>query len=177
MTIPGRHAVPAALLAAALTLAGCGGSDDPEPTSGALAPSTAPSAFPSPSATVRVDERNGSLEIEGLGGSVSTGSRLPEGFPAQEIPVVDGDIRSGSRGKAGGPYAYSVIVRVRGTSATEVMAGITAQLTGVGFTAAASPGTDTISASSFSGPRYDVGVNVIRAEGTTTVTYVVVRKG
>lgn len=157
----------------ALALTGRGTSDQP----GAAAPgatqtpgagaSTSPTGDGAASATSKPP---------GVTRTGSGASGLPDGFPLAQVPVIAGTIVGGSKGAAGDPYDYTVIVEVRGRTVATVMQGITEQLTTQGFTAEPSPATDAFAAATFRGAAYDVPVNVVRDQGKTTVTYLVIRK-
>lgn len=177
MTFTSPISVAAAALVAALALTGCGGSDSGSADSSpdAAQSGSGQSTGPTGTSTVQVGEQDGDATFENQDGT-SSGTQLPAGFPLKQIPIAKGTIVGGSQGKTDGPYAYTVILRVPGDSAAAAMKGITEQLTGAGFTAEPGPDTASISTATFRNRKYDVGVNVIRAEGKTTATYVVVRK-
>lgn len=164
----------AAVFATALVLTGCGGSDPQATAPGPAAESGGgPSTTPGATASEPTGEQGGSGDPAAAG---TDDRELPEGFPVSEIPIAAGAILSSSKGDPGGPYAYTVLVRVGGVSPTAVMKAITRQLHATGFTAAPGPATAATAIATFTSHTYDVGVNVIRAEARTTVTYVVVRK-
>lgn len=163
----------AAVFAAALVLTGCGDSESSADSS----PATAPSSSAEPGAELSIQTAEPDVDDATESPDAGAGGRaLPDGFPVAEIPIAAGTIIDGSRGDAGGPFAYTVLVQVPGTSPAAVMSGITGQLSRTGFEVAPGPATDKASIATFTSATYDVGVNVVRAEGKTIVTYVVVRK-
>lgn len=172
MTIKAGAALIVALVVSGSALSGCGGPPRSEggpavaPTSSSgPAPVQRPSGEPQASVpTVDVPLQEGEQQSTGP-------DRLPEGFPAEEVPIVAGKVLGGSRGKAGGPYTLRV--RVPEKDLAEVLAAITAQLSGKGFAALPGFSAPGASAATFRSSRYDVGINLIRDNGRTTVTYVV----
>lgn len=178
MTILRRYAVFVATTVVLGALSGCGEADAP-----AGAPTLAPTpakvskgTAPEPQATVTVGKENGSATFTFEGDLGAGEPTLPKGFPAKQIPITDGDLVGGSVGDANDPYAYTVLIQVEAASPAAVLKAITGQLTRAGFTAQQpGPSTAEISTSTFVGKAYDVAVNVIRAEGKTTVTYLVVK--
>lgn len=177
MTIKAGAALLVAVVVSGSGLSGCGG---PPPSS--AGPVVAPSSVSGPGTTARPDDapqasQSGQSAPEAPlaeGEQQSTGpDRLPEGFPVEQIPIVVGKVLGGSRGRTGGPY--TVLVRVPGKNPAELIARITTQFAGAGFAVVPGISTPTASAARFQSTRYDVGVNVIRNEGRTTVTYVVLQ--
>ncbi|MCX6394933.1 MAG: hypothetical protein NTV23_00420 [Propionibacteriales bacterium] len=169
-----RSWLGAVALVAGAALTGCGGSGSPTvatPSTGS-APS---SAVPSVGSSGTPVGTPGAGPVDGLAPATDVRS-LPAGFPVKQIPVVPGVLVGASQGGTDDPFAFTVLVRVAGASPAAAMKRIDAQLTRAGFTAAPGVSTPTTSTSTFSNARYDVGVNVIRADGTNTATYVVVRR-
>lgn len=172
-----RSLVPAvAATVLALALTGCGG-DDEKKTDRAAADAPT-SALPTPAGppTVQVDEDNGSIKITQEDGSATIGKGLPEGFPTDTIPLVDGEVVGSTTGEAGGPYAWTVLLQVSGGTPTSVMAEVTRALTGAGFKATPGMAVPEMSTAVFQNPAYEVGVNAVTAENKVTVTYVVKKR-
>lgn len=173
MSIRARLAAPAVVLAT-LALNGCGGSDSSavEDPPAAGPSSTARSAPPSGIAT----EPNPQSSTSQVSEPETAGRPLPVGFPVDEIPVVKGAVIDGAPGDPGSPVAFSLLIRVAGESPAAAMQRITRLLEGAGFSATPGVGTPKTATSTFTTPTYDVGVNVIKADGELTASYVVVRK-
>lgn len=99
--------------------------------------------------------------IEGAtGGDVDLGgTSLPDGYPADEVPVIDGDILfGGALGDANGKV-FNVTVKVADASAIDTIKG---QLEGAGFTAQL--GGDTTGGSTYIGSSDAWGVLVVVSE-------------
>lgn len=159
----------AAAVVAAIALTGRGDSEEKGADPGIPAPSAASGAPVVPGGV-------STSSTSDVADAPTTRTGLPEGFPSAQVPVVAGTVVGGSKGAAGDPYDYTVIVEVRGRSVASVVEGITQQLTARGFTAEATPATEAFSAVTFRSATYDVPVNVVRDRGKTTVTYLVIKK-
>lgn len=106
----------ALLVTAALLLTGCSGGDDDEPSS---RPSPSPSAEPS--------------------ADPSSEGELPAGFPAEEVPLVDGEVGEVLENAARGSYLVKIYPD---TDFPTAFADASAKLVGAGF----EQGPDVISA-------------------------------
>lgn len=175
MTTSIRPVALSAVLVAVLALTGCGGSDSSstEQPVAAGSSSSVPSAAPDGSAPLPTP---GISASRGPDGSSPVGRPLPDGFPVGEIPVAKGTVVDAATGEPGSPVAFSLLVSVAGGSPSAVMDRIAAQMKRAGFSAAAGVGTSRTATSTFTSSTYDVGVNVIKADGGLTASYVVVRK-
>lgn len=152
-----RSSAFAVLLTASLALTGCG-SDTKTVKLG-------------DGSTVKVDgDGNGGATIKTKDGTITAGKGLPDGYPKDEVPVVDGTIVGASNNT--GAYAYSVLVQTKGTPA-EVMAAVTAKLTGAGMTKGEGNEMGSVSIAQFSSDKYEVAVTVAAAEGNTIATYAI----
>jgi hypothetical protein len=99
--------------------------------------------------------------IEGAtGGQVDLGgTSLPDGYPTDEVPVIDGDILFGGSLGDGNGMVYNVTVKVADASAIDT---IKAQLEGVGFTTQL--GGDTTGGATYIGSSDAWGVLVVVSE-------------
>ncbi|MEV5819730.1 hypothetical protein ABUL04_09045 [Micromonospora harpali] len=115
-----RFASLSAALVTGILLTGCGSVTIPIPTGDG--------------GSVEVDTNgDGGVTIDGDGGSVSTGSGLPKGFPADEVPVIEGRVTAAvaikqADGTQG--YTFSVVVDGDVASAADKASGL---LTDAGY--------------------------------------------
>lgn len=174
MKMPSPVLVVAAT-ALAVGLTGCGAEDAKKVAPAASgSPSTAlPSRTETP--VVKVDEDDGSITVTNSDGSATVGKGLPDGFPTDAIPLVEGTLVGSTTGDSGGPYAWTVLLQVGTGSPTSVMAEVKRALTGAGFRVTPGMAIPEMSTAVFKNAAYEVGVNAVRAEGKVTVTYVVKR--
>jgi hypothetical protein len=163
MTSPHRvRAVLGALvLVAGLgTLAGCGGEEKTGVTSSDDKVSAPPGVG---SATVSA----------GPSGDVVTATEgLPEGFPTDDVPLLDEKVLTGSAGGPDGEFAWSVVLQ-SSRAVSEVSAEVRKDFTAAGYTAGPGNEVGDLSVMQFKGPKYDVGVTAARTEGNVVITYVV----
>ncbi len=116
-----RPRTGAAMIAVLAVLAsGCSG-DDPGPTS---QPTAQPTAQPTGSTT------SGNPGTESPGGLPSSSGQLPEGFPTDEVPLVEGEIGEVLENEGLGSYLIKVYPDTDFASAFE---DATARLTGAGY--------------------------------------------
>ncbi|MET3961777.1 hypothetical protein ABIE44_001711 [Marmoricola sp. OAE513] len=176
MTSRTRLGALAAVLTAALVLSGCGGDDDSEKPK-ASDEGTTKVVLPDASGevTAKVDGDGDGIKITNEDGETVVGKGLPDGFPKDEIPIVDGDVVGGTKGNAAGPYSYTVLLQLDSGSPASVMADITRSLKAKGFAATPGMSVDQMSTAIFRSSKYEVGVNVVRADSKISVTYVVKR--
>jgi hypothetical protein len=156
MTVRGLAVIASLVLGLGLT--GCG-SDDKSVTT-------------PDGSKVTVDGDGDSVTIKSDDGETTIGKGLPDGFPSEDVPVIDAKIIGGAKGAAGGPYTWSVILQADG-DATEVFDEISSKLTTAGFTAGRGIGTDKVHTGQFTGPKYDVSVNAAEGDSGVNVTYLV----
>ena len=146
-----------ALVIAGLGLSGCG--DDETVT------------MPDGS-KVSADSDGKSATIKTGDGEITVGKGLPDGFPAEDVPVIDGEIVGGAKGVDGGPYAWSVILKAKGETG-DVFAELSEKLKNTGFTADRSMQMGTVSTGMFKSDKYEVSVNAAKADDGVSVTYLV----
>jgi hypothetical protein len=123
---------------------------------------------------VDVDLGDGSVKVESSDGTFEAGTgNLPEGFPVDDVPVVDGKILVGVSDGAGG---FSVTVQYDG-SADDAFAAAEMALTDAGMSS--SDELDTLEGSNtgvFEGNGYEALVAVVDSGGEPAVSYVVTRR-
>ena len=156
MTSKVRNLSVIAVLAASLTLTGCGGK----------------TVTTSDGSKVHVDGNGDSATIKTDDGEISVGKGLPDGFPKDDVPVIDATIIGGSKGAAGGPFAWSVVVQADG-DATDVFGEVKSKLEGAGFTSGQGMDMGEVHTGQFTSAKYDVSVNVAKTGDKVTVTYLV----
>lgn len=152
------------LVAGVAMLAGCGNDDD---KSGVTAAGDKPSTHaspPAPGSGTPTDE--GSAATQGL----------PEGFPSDDVPLLDEKVLTGSTGGPDGEFAWSVVLQSsRGVS--DVSAAVRKDFTDAGYTSGPGNEVGDLSVMQFKGPKYEVGVTAARTEGNVVITYVVRKVG
>jgi len=156
MTSTVRNLSATGLLVASLMLTGCGGK----------------TVTTSDGSKVHVDGNGDSATIKTDDGEITVGKGLPDGFPKDEVPVVDGKIIGGSKGTAGGPYAWSVVLQADGDAA-DVFADVKSELEGAGFTGGQAMDMGEVHTGQFTSSQWGVSVNVAKTGDAVTVTYLV----
>jgi hypothetical protein len=156
-----RALVGAAVLVAGLgTLAACGGGDDKTGV-----------------ADHRVSADAGSTSSAGTEASatptVPTATQgLPEGFPVDDVPLLDEKVLTGSAGGPDGEFAWSVVLQ-SSRAVSELSAEVHKEFTAAGYTAGPASEVGDLSVMKFTGPKYEVGVTAARSDDMVAVTYVV----
>jgi len=145
-----------ALLAGFATLSGCG-DDGTTVSSGS-------------GSKVTVDDDK--VTVESSDGTATIGMGLPDGFPTDDIPLVDESVLSGTKGSAGGPYAWSVVMQ--SSRSVDALAAEVKQ-DYASWKSADGTGTSLgdVSILHFVNDTYEVGVTVARTGSNVTITYVV----
>lgn len=98
------------------------------------------------------------------GGKVDIGgTSVPKDYPKEDVPLIDGKVVYGVGAAGAGGRVWNVTIAVKDRTATQA---ITTQLTGAGFTATASAGSDaTGDTASFAKGPYSVIVAVSNPTG------------
>lgn len=152
-----RNLVTVVLLVGGLGLAGCGSDEKTISINGDK---------------VSVDNDGGGVKIETDDGTATFGSgSLPEDFPEDDVPIIDGTIAGGGKNTADGETMWSLILQTDGEVGS-VLADVTGKLEGAGYTSESSGNYGGNAAAQFTG-KYAVGVSVTGADGQIAVTYVV----
>ena len=157
-----RALVGAVVLVAGLgALAACGGGDDKtgvaghDPSADAASTSTSGSDATTPTPTVPTASQG-----------------LPEGFPVDDVPLLDEKVLTGSTGGPDGEFAWSVVLQ-SSRAVSELSAEVHKEFTDAGYTAGPASEVGDLSVMKFTGPKYEVGVTAARSDDMVAVTYVV----
>lgn len=158
-----RSALVALMLGAALALGGCGGSDEER------AEDAIEEAAEEAGEDVDVDVDGDDITIENSDGTVSMGGDLPEGFPEDDIPLVEGDVLLAMGGEGQG-WQVSLAVD---SSAEDAMAEARGLLEGAGFSVDEEAVMGEMSTATFSSDAYNVYVTAAEADGETSLIYAI----
>jgi hypothetical protein len=116
------------------------------------------------------------ITVQTSEGTATLGQGLPEGFPKDQVPLVDEKVVSGVKGSDGGPFAWSVAMTSK-KSVEELSAQVKKDYADAGYKSEQSTEMGDVSIHQFSNARYDVGVTIARTGDGITVTYLVKNKG
>jgi hypothetical protein len=158
-----RSALVALMLGAALALGGCGGSDEER------AEDAIEEAAEEAGEDVDVDVDGDDITIENSDGTVSMGGDLPEGFPEDDIPLVEGEVLLAMGGEGQG-WQVSLAVD---SSAEDAMAEARGLLEGAGFSVDEEAVMGEMSTATFSSDAYNVYVTAAEADGQTSLIYAI----
>lgn len=151
----------AAVLAAVLSLlAGCG--DD------------AKTVVKSDDGKVTVDD--GKVTVETDDGTATVGQDLPEGFPGDEIPLLDEKVVTGVQGQPDGQFAWSVTMQSQ-RAVDDLEAEVKKDFADAGYTEAEAVTMGDASIMRFSNDTYEVGVTIARSGSSVAINYVVTAAG
>ncbi len=124
----------------------------------------------------QVQEQIDRTVSEALGGaSISRDGKAPDGFPAEAVPLVDGEIEGGAGGPGGSGWA--VQLKIDGIDRFEEAGTL---LTDAGYTGTISNADATSGFGTWTGPEYTVTITVSGVSGESgalTALYVVVPAG
>jgi hypothetical protein len=159
MPRPHRAALAAAVLA--LAVSGCAGGDDK------AAESAIEEAAEEAGEDLDVDIDGDEVTIEGSDGAMSVGGDLPDGFPVDDIPLVDGEvlIAVGAEGQG-----YQVTLDV-GDTPGEAMVAARDLLVGAGFALDEELVTGSIHSAQLSSDAYAVYLTATEAGDRTSLLY------
>lgn len=130
-------------------------------------------SIPTPGGEVKVDRDGDEVRIETDEGSLVTGSgALPEGFPADDVPIVEGEIISGASINGQDSQGFSVLVNVDGDLET-VVAQATGLLEGAGFDEQSQTSAEGFALRSYTSDTYALTVSATELDGVTSVQYTV----
>ena len=158
-----RSALVALMLGAALALGGCGGSDEER------AEDAIEEAAEEAGEDVDVDVDGDDITIENSDGTVSMGGDLPEGFPEDDIPLVEGDVLLAMGGEGQG-WQVSLAVD---SSAEDAMAEARGLLEGAGFSVDEEAVMGEMSTATLSSDAYNIYVTAAEADGQTSLIYAI----
>lgn len=157
MTSQVRNIAATGLLVASLVLTGCGSEKTVTTSDGSK---------------VKVDADGDGATIKTDDGEISVGQGLPDGFPEDDIPVIDAKVIGGAKGTDGGPYAWSVVMQQDG-DVGEIFDEAEKKLLAAGYTAGQGMDMNDVRTGQFTSDKYDVGVNVAKTGDAVTITYAV----
>ena len=153
-------ALAAMLLGSSLVLGGCGSDED-------RAANAIEEAAQDAGEDVEVDVDGDDITIEKSDGTVSMGGDLPEGFPEDDIPLVDGDVQL-AMGAAEQGWQVSIYVAA---VADEAVADAVALLTRAGFTLGDETDMGDVGSATLSSDAYVVYLTGTTAGAQTTLLY------
>lgn len=107
---------------------------------------------------------------DALGGAgVSTDGEVPEGFPSDAVPLVDGEVQGGATAPEGGGWAVQITIDGidRFTEAGDL-------LTAAGYSGTVSNADETSGFGTWTGPDYTVTITVSGEADALTALYIVV---
>lgn len=132
---------------------------------------------PTSEGDVKIDQDDGTVSLDdGEGNSFSSSAELPDGFPEDDVPLVDGEIVQGLAVDQGGDAGYSVSMEVDG-SVAEVYDEVKALLEDAGFTSSLDSSGQGFATAAYDDGTWTVLVNVGEIGDTSSVTYTVAKSG
>lgn len=155
-----RSALVALLLGPALLLGGCGSDED-------RAEDAIEEAAQDAGEDVEVDVDGDDITIENSDGTVSMGGDLPEDFPVDEIPVVEGDVQL-AMGVAEEGWQISIYVDA---AAEDAVSEASTLLEDAGFSLDEEATMGDVSTRTLSSDAYNVFLTATAAGDQTTVLY------
>lgn len=120
--------------------------------------------------TVKVDKDN--ITVETSEGAATIGKDLPDGFPTGAIPLVHETVVSGTKGTAGGPFAWSVVMQSL-RSVDDLAAEVQKDFASWKSDKGTGTSLGDVSILHFVDSAYEVGVTIARTGSNVTITYVV----
>ncbi len=133
--------------------------------------------IPTSEGDVTIDRDGGEVSLDdGEGTSFSSSAELPDGFPEDDVPLVDGTIVQGLAVDQGGEAGYSVTLEVDG-SVKEVYEEVKGLLEDAGFTSSLDSSGQGFATAGYDDGTWTVLVNVGEIGDTSSVTYTVATSG
>ena len=159
-----RKALAAGASAIALTLTGCGAAEDE------VAEQLTEEAIEQAGDGTEVDIEGEDVTLTDENGDTSSiGTDLPDDFPVDDVPLLDGTIVSAT-GVAGESYMVMMDVEGEPEALHEEAVGM---LTDAGYTNDTEMTQDGYYATTMTKEGFNVGVTSVAGEGVTSVQYVV----
>ncbi len=156
-----RSALVALALGSALVLGGCGGSDEDR------AEDAIEQAAEDAGEDVDVDVDGDDITIENSDGTVTMGGDLPDGFPEDDIPLVDGAIQLAMGAEGEG---WQISIYVDSPSDEAVAAGVSL-LEGAGFSVDEEAVMGDNSTATLSSDAYNIFLTGTAADSQTALLY------
>ena len=130
-----------------------------------------------------VTTKDGSVTVDGDTATVETsegtatiGKGLPDGFPKDDVPLVDDKVLSGVKGSSGGPFAWSVVMQTS-KSISDVTAEVKKDFADAGYTTGQGTEMGDVAINQFTSSKYEVSVTAAHTGGSVTITYLVKNAG
>jgi hypothetical protein len=120
--------------------------------------------------TVKVDKDK--ITVESSAGTATMGKDLPEGFPTADVPLLDETVVSATKGTAGGPFAWSVVMQ-SSRSVDDLSAEVRKDYAAWKSDKGTGTSLGDVSILHFVDSAYEVGVTIARTGSNVTITYVV----
>ncbi len=159
MTPIRRWSTTAVAAFALLLPAACGSGDD--------------RTISTPAGDVSIDEDDGKVTYEDdEGNSFTTAAELPEGFPEDEIPLVDGEIIQGVSVDQGSSKGYTISIDVEG-DVSETYAEAKKLLERAGFASQSESTASGFATSGFDNGTWMVLVTATESGRVTSLSYIV----
>ena len=108
--------------------------------------------------------------------TATSGQGLPEGFPTDQVPLLDEKVVSGVKGGPGGSVAWSVAMTST-RSIEDLSAEVKKDYADAGYRTDESTEMGDASIHQFSNGTYQVGVTIARTADGITITYLVKNQG
>lgn len=105
-------------------------------------------------------------------GSATVGQGLPEGFPADDVPLLDEEVLNGVKGTDGGPFTWSVVMS-SDRAIDDLSAELTNRFAAAGYRTTQSTALGEVNIHRFNDRAHDVSVTIARTGDGTTITYLV----
>ncbi|HEX7716171.1 MAG TPA: hypothetical protein VF416_02705 [Marmoricola sp.] len=112
------------------------------------------------------------VTVETTDGTATVGQGLPDGFPTDDVPLVDEKVVTGTQGSAGGPFAWSVVMQ-SSRSVDDLAAEVKKDYASWNSQDGPASALDDLSIQRFTNDKYEVGVTIARTGDSVTITYVV----
>lgn len=125
-------------------------------------------------AKVKVDKDK--VTVETSEGTTTVGQGLPEGFPTDDVPLLDEKVVSGAKGTSGGPFAWTVVM-TSSRAIDDLSAEVSHHFAAAGYAAGQPQELGDVNVHQFSNDTYEVGVTIARTGDGVMVTYLVRDKG
>lgn len=111
---------------------------------------------------VDIDNDGNDVTVKTDEGEFSTSSKLPENFP-KEVPLIEGTIQQAASVNQAAGSGFSVMIKPKDSSG-DLAAEIRSQMTGAGFRSTADANAGGYQAINFEGPKWNVAVQIYKAE-------------
>ncbi|MEG9227529.1 hypothetical protein [Aeromicrobium sp. Sec7.5] len=133
--------------------------------------------IPTSDGDVTIDQDEGQVSLDdGEGNSFSTSAELPDGFPEDDVPIVEGTIVQGVAVDQDGSAGFSVTLEVDG-SVAEVYDEAKGLLEDAGFTSSLDSSGQGFATAGYDDGTWTVLVNVGEIGDTSSVSYTVAKSG